>query len=434
MALLSFSSNAEKAGTAITVTLDKAALINIVTDPYYEDEDVWSRVIAVFRSSLGQVTTVDVTSGSGTFVTSNVADKGTWTVRYINIFDYDSGTHRVTDGVSEFSLGVVGPDKPSITSPTNLATDTSIPLTVTSSAYNVSGQTNDTHVSSDWVFKLADGTTVYSSREDASNLTSIEITEANGFSTGTTYYARVRHTGASFGASPWSDVISFTTASAFIPAAEASYDFTDGNLTDDSIGTYTLSNIDGVTGGSTDGAIFSNNGSVDTGQAHFTQATLLDSVPTSFAIEVYFKIDSLPSVEAQIFKKSNLLSDQIIFNIDSAGKGFFRFREDIAGVNTTDFTTNNALSGSFNFGTTNFYHVVYVWSSTQGQLVYVDGVKEFENSGNTTLLNDGSQDDFAIGTTIAGQFGLNGKIKHFNVFYSEITASDVTDLYNVRTA
>jgi len=231
MAVITLASSSGLAGEAVLITLNKNELVEIVTDPYYEDQAVWNRVYAIISSN-GQSEQVDITSGSGIFQTSAQAKKGDWSLESVNIADFDGGTLRLTENLGTVAFTMLAPDKPTITSPTDAATGVTFPLTITSSAYNVTGETNDTHTQSDWVVKDSAGDTVFSSRDDSSNLESISVPET-GFSTSTTYYARVRHTGGTYGDSQWSDNVEFTTASAFsyfimANGAEKSYTI-DGN-------------------------------------------------------------------------------------------------------------------------------------------------------------------------------------------------------------
>jgi len=215
MAAITLGSSSGTAGDAVSVTLNSADLVEIVSTPYYEDTKVWNKVYAIFSNG-DQEELVDVTSGSGVFQLSAVAQKGTWSLVAINIIDYDSGTERVTVGLPTVTYGVIAPDTPTVTNPAADATGVTFPLSFTTSAYNVTGQTNDTHIETDWVIKDAANNTIFASRNDSSNLESISVPET-GFATSTTYYARARHEGAQYGTGDWSSVNSFTTAESFAP-------------------------------------------------------------------------------------------------------------------------------------------------------------------------------------------------------------------------
>ena len=112
-------------------------------------------------------------------------------------------------------------DTPTITSPSNGATDIGETPTITSSAFSVTGG-SDTHVSSDW--QIATDTSfnsiVVESLNSTANLESFTV-PSDILNTSTTYYVRVRHTGSSIGDSSYSSTVSFTTSNEYI--VEASF-------------------------------------------------------------------------------------------------------------------------------------------------------------------------------------------------------------------
>ena len=124
-------------------------------------------------------------------------------------------------GASFGTPGEVGPSiaTPSITSPSDSATDIGETPTITSSAFSVTNGGSDTHASSDWQIASDSGfsTVVVESLDDASNLESWTVPSGN-LSTSTTYYVRVRHAGTTYGDSGWSSGVSFTTAASFTDA------------------------------------------------------------------------------------------------------------------------------------------------------------------------------------------------------------------------
>lgn len=141
-----------------------------------------------------------------------------------NITYYARVRHNATGaGASAWSndavfttTGVV--TKPSITSPANGDTNIMDGVTIKSSAFAVTGAT-DTQASADWEIWTGPngtGTRVYASIGDAQNKTAITVPTGK-LSVNTTYYTRVRHNGASLGASAWSSDVQFTTAAAFLP-------------------------------------------------------------------------------------------------------------------------------------------------------------------------------------------------------------------------
>lgn len=134
---------------------------------------------------------------------------------------------------SLYTLQYTVPSTPTITAPTNGATNQSRTPTMTSSAYSANGQS---HTTSDWQMSddntfsnsdCSDTNIVYCSL-DSSNKTSLVVNASNGtfqnalsgktqLAPNTTYYVRIRHTNAA-GDSSWSSSISFTTQANTTPA------------------------------------------------------------------------------------------------------------------------------------------------------------------------------------------------------------------------
>lgn len=103
------------------------------------------------------------------------------------------------------TIGVI---KPSITNPVNGAGDIFPSLILRSSTFATSAGT-DTHKYSDWVVSTDPTFATYS--VSTSNNTQDKTTWAAPLNINTTYYVRVRYCGNSYGLSPWSDTIKFTT-------------------------------------------------------------------------------------------------------------------------------------------------------------------------------------------------------------------------------
>jgi len=83
--------------------------------------------------------------------------------------------------------------------------------TLTTSEFSIFGGGSDTHASTDWeVIRTSDSTTVFSSTDDTTNLTSIDVTPA--LDNEEEYLFRVRHNGTSLGASEYSEVVTSVVA------------------------------------------------------------------------------------------------------------------------------------------------------------------------------------------------------------------------------
>lgn len=105
--------------------------------------------------------------------------------------------------------------RPSLTAPTGNATGVPFSPTLAATAFATAPSGSDTHQSSRWqISKVADfSALVHDSGETTSKLTSYSLADAGVILAGATqYYARVRYTAKTIGASAWSPVVAFTTA------------------------------------------------------------------------------------------------------------------------------------------------------------------------------------------------------------------------------
>lgn len=116
-----------------------------------------------------------------------------------------------------FNTAAVYVNKPTFSSPLDGAADVGETPTLTTSAFLVSGGT-DNHQSTDWEIRTGpDGTggLVWSSLGDTANKTSIRV-PAGYLQVSTAYYIRARHRSYNYGASDWAQ-IAVATKSAFLP-------------------------------------------------------------------------------------------------------------------------------------------------------------------------------------------------------------------------
>lgn len=97
---------------------------------------------------------------------------------------------------------------PTITAPTNGATNTALALNITTSAFS-KVNSSDTHASTEWQVATDAGFT--SLVVNANSVVDLVSRAVSGMAYNTTYYVRARHYGSTLGASAWSATISFTT-------------------------------------------------------------------------------------------------------------------------------------------------------------------------------------------------------------------------------
>jgi hypothetical protein len=136
-----------------------------------------------------------------------------WTCRYTD----SKGNVSAWSQPTGFSTAALTIATPSISAPTNNATNVSPAVTVTTSAFTMTNGT-DSQASADfelWTGPAGTGNNVWSDEGDTTNLTSNSI-PADPLSNSTAYYLRVRYRGAGGEYSPWSADCKFTTAAAAI--------------------------------------------------------------------------------------------------------------------------------------------------------------------------------------------------------------------------
>ena len=135
----------------------------------------------------------------------------------ISVVATDNFGNKSNPATKTVSVVAITINTPTITAPTNGATGVMDGITITTSAFGVTGG-SDTHASTDWEIWTGagrTGTLVWSSIANTTNKTTITV-PTGVLSVSTTYHIAARHNGTTYGASGYA-ASSFTTASAFIP-------------------------------------------------------------------------------------------------------------------------------------------------------------------------------------------------------------------------
>lgn len=162
-------------------------------------------------SSFTNISTQSVndTSNKTTWTVSNLVSGTTYYARVCYTGSV-SGSSSFSDTVVIFENPLPAINTPSITFPSNLTTNVSIPITINSSGFTVANGT-DTQLNSSWQLATDEAFTniIQESLDDTIHLTTWPVT---GLSYNTTYYARVKYTGVNLGSTPYSPAISFSTA------------------------------------------------------------------------------------------------------------------------------------------------------------------------------------------------------------------------------
>jgi hypothetical protein len=100
--------------------------------------------------------------------------------------------------------------------------------------------------------------------------------------------------------------------------------------------------------------------------------------------------------------------------------------------------TYNALSSTSTFSTSTWYHIVVVRVASQSRKIYINGV---EDRSDTSTFNPTYASSIPIPSSIGAwkydpinvtQY-TNGKIDEVNIWNKELTATEVTELYNAGT-
>ncbi len=193
----------------------------------------FTNIVASKSNDTSNKTSITVNSTNFTFqgALSGKTTLQPATTYYIRVSykDSENGSSSTSTAVSFTTIANNAPDTPSISSPSNGATNQSRTVGLTSSAFSDSD--SDTHTSSTWEIATDSGFTniVATKSNDTSNKTSITVNSTNltfqGALSGktellpsTTYYTRVSYTDSENGTSSTSSAISFTTETNATPS------------------------------------------------------------------------------------------------------------------------------------------------------------------------------------------------------------------------
>ena len=147
--------------------------------------------------------------------------------------------------------------------------------------------------------------------------------------------------------------------------------------------------------------------------------TGMDSIKTSGSYSVWFKMDAVTSGR-----------EFIIYKVDDNNSIRIFYNYSVTEIRATYKAggTANVAAKTFISGDGNWHHVAATWNSTGNIKIYFDGdmVQTTAISGTFT----GSIASGAIGTNLSGGNFWKGNIDEVSVFNAELSASQVTSLYN----
>lgn len=173
------------------------------------------------QSSDWQIATDSNFSNIVASVTGDTVNKTTWstvglipnTTYYVRVrYKGANLPYSAWSPTSQFST--IHVNTPSITSPTNAATGLMPAITLTGSAFAVTGA-SDTHASSTW--QIATDSNFNTIVTEISNSSTYKTSWTVNLNLNTTYYARVRYTGTTYSNSNWSNTVSFSTVANYTP-------------------------------------------------------------------------------------------------------------------------------------------------------------------------------------------------------------------------
>ncbi len=173
------------------------------------------------QSSDWQIATDSNFSNIVASVTGDTVNKTTWstvgltlnTTYYVRVrYKGANLPYSAWSPTSQFST--IHVNTPSITSPTNAATGLMPAITLTGSAFAVTGA-SDTHASSTW--QIATDSNFNTIVTEVNNSSTYKISWTVNLNLNTTYYARVRYNGTTYSNSNWSNTVSFSTIANYTP-------------------------------------------------------------------------------------------------------------------------------------------------------------------------------------------------------------------------
>jgi len=93
-----------------------------------------------------------------------------------------------------------------------------------------------------------------------------------------------------------------------------------------------------------------------------------------------------------------------------------------AGMNT--ITATNSLP------TNEWVHIVLQWSESVGKQMWVNGILNVSDGGETTLMANGADQNFNIGAGTGLVYGIHGTMDEVAVFNETLNASEIARLYS----
>lgn len=169
-----------------------------------------------------------------------------------------------------------------------------------------------------------------------------------------------------------------------------------------------------------------------TGDTKAYHATLLDTVPvTGFWVSAWVRFDATfdsgASLVSAVYGKDNITGqDAVLLYFNPAnGKLTFVFNQNNVGSIALSGTTTSWTGGTW-------YHIVSKWDTTDGVELWANGSREANDAGETTLMRDGTSNDFFLGNHYdpAADRPFEGNIDSVVFGSGNLTSANIAWLYN----
>jgi len=168
--------------------------------------------------------------------------------------------------------------------------------------------------------------------------------------------------------------------------------------------------------------------SFDGSSGYMTQTTLLDTMPSALSLAFWINpgitYDSSLAENDYVFSKPNISDQDRIKANFTASDGRFNIwtEEGDNGVKSLYTTTNIWAADTW-------YHIGFTWDTINGKQLYVNGVLENSDATATTLMGNGTDFDFFLGSSNGPVYFFNGVIDEFAIWNTPLTADQIRKLY-----
>jgi len=173
-----------------------------------------------------------------------------------------------------------------------------------------------------------------------------------------------------------------------------------------------------------------------------TKSILLDGIDdfVTMGDTLDFERTSVFSISAWVKRDGAGAGFAVVSKMESSGnyRGYLLY---IDSTNVVKFvlrsqnspTSRLVVDGTSTITNTNWHHITMTYdgtSSTSGVKIYIDGVSDTVNTSGTLSATTLNSSPFNIGARDSNSLFANATIDEVSVFNSELSASDITTIYN----